>query len=135
MRDIYFDEFGQLFNVLKGDMALIGPRAIDVEYHQMAQTIESKHWNERLKVKPGMTGLGQLLNYMPRQKKRLIEMLPKHRGLEKKYGYIPFDLYYIKHENPLLDLWILFGTFFLVLAKIFQHLSGVPLVGKPEFGE
>ena len=54
LRPTHLDEFGQLLNVLKGDMAMIGPRAYDVEYHKVAHVAEGDRWNDRLKVKPGM---------------------------------------------------------------------------------
>jgi len=50
------DEIPQLFNVLKGDMSLVGPRPED----PMFVDLESEAWTEALRVRPGITGLSQL---------------------------------------------------------------------------
>jgi lipopolysaccharide/colanic/teichoic acid biosynthesis glycosyltransferase len=96
LRKCSLDELPQLFNVIKGDMSLVGPRPLYVE--QMAE------WNEeqkkRLQVKPGLTGLAQISG----------------RGeltIEQKLGY---DVEYVRKASFLFDLKILFLTFFQVFA-------------------
>ena len=84
------DELPQLINVIKGDMSLVGPRP------EMPQIVaEYEPWQkERLRVKPGITGLWQILGR-------------KDLPLEEN---IQYDLIYIKNRSFLLDLIILLKT-------------------------
>lgn len=91
------DELPQLFNVLKGDMSLVGPRP---EMVFLVNQYES--WQkERLCVKPGITGLWQITGRKD---------LPLHKNIE-------YDFYYIKHCSIVLDLLILLKTVPAVLKK------------------
>lgn len=89
------DELPQLINVLKGDMSLVGPRP------EMPQIVEEyEPWQrERLRVKPGITGIWQILGR-------------KDLPLEKN---IQYDLVYIKNRSFLLDLIIILKTIPLVI--------------------
>jgi lipopolysaccharide/colanic/teichoic acid biosynthesis glycosyltransferase len=59
LRRLHLDELPQLFNVLKGDMSLIGPRPERPEFVKvLADQIE--HYTERLRIAPGITGLAQV---------------------------------------------------------------------------
>ena len=88
-----FDELPQLFNVLKGDMSLIGPRPLavdDVEFQSVS------FFNDRHEVKPGMTGWAQINGL------RGGHVEPEER--------IRYDLYYIDNWSIWLDLTILLMT-------------------------
>jgi len=96
LRKTGLDEIPQLINVLKGDMSLVGPRPemefIVKEYSEIQK--------ERLKVKPGITGLWQISEH---------RRAPIHENME-------YDLYYIENQSLLLDLAILLRTFFSVFG-------------------
>lgn len=97
LRKTSLDELPQLINVIGGEMSLVGPRP------EMPFIVERyKSWQKRrLDVKPGLTGLWQILGRKD---------LPLHENLE-------YDFYYIKNRSLILDIVILFKT---VTAVIFQ---------------
>jgi undecaprenyl phosphate N,N'-diacetylbacillosamine 1-phosphate transferase len=84
------DELPQLWNVLRGDMSLVGPRPTFVEVAARYSEAESR----RLEVRPGMTGLAQVEGR---------NLIPWPRRVE-------LDLAYIDQFSPWLDLKILFRT-------------------------
>jgi exopolysaccharide biosynthesis polyprenyl glycosylphosphotransferase len=90
LRRFSFDELPQLWNVLRGDMSLVGPRpAIPAEVAQY------EDWHKRrLEVSPGATGLWQVSG---RSELTFDEM-------------VMLDIYYIENWSPWLDLWILLKT-------------------------
>jgi len=100
MRQTNIDELPQLFNVLVGDMSLVGPRPHATSQNEVfAELISS--FSRRHNVKPGITGWAQVNGY---------------RGetdtLEKMQRRVEHDLYYIDNWSLLLDLKILVLTFF-----------------------
>lgn len=95
LRRLSLDELPQLFNVLKGDMSLVGPRP---ELPQMMPFYEPWQW-KRFSVPPGITGWWQISGRADK---------PMHLHTE-------YDLYYIQHYSPLLDLQILWRTIGVVL--------------------
>jgi len=95
LRKASLDELPQLFNVLKGDMSLVGPRPEAIEVVQLYEKTHKK----RLHAKPGLTGLQQVTC----------------RGTQSMQQRLKYDLYYIKHRSLLLDLGILFRTVFVVM--------------------
>jgi len=95
LRRLSLDELPQLFNVLKGDMSLVGPRP---ELPQMMPFYEPWQW-KRFSVPPGITGWWQISGRADK---------PMHLHTE-------YDLYYIQHYSPLLDLQILWRTVAVVL--------------------
>lgn len=103
MRRARIDELPQLFNVLKGEMALIGPRA---EWDILVGEYEEQipYYNERHLVKPGITGWAQV-NY------------PYGTGPEDARQKLMYDLYYIKHWSIWLDFKIAFKTIGVVLKR------------------
>jgi len=96
MRKTSLDELPQIWNVLKGDMSLVGPRptSFGVETYQC--------WHaERLEVKPGLTGLWQI----------------RARG-DVDFDYrVRLDIAYVRQRSLFLDLWILLRTAPCVIAK------------------
>ena len=96
MRKTSLDELPQLWNILKGDMTLVGPRPTSFG----VETYQSWH-AERLEVKPGLTGLWQI----------------KARG-DLDFDYrVRLDIAYVRQRSLLLDLWILVWTAPCVLAQ------------------
>jgi exopolysaccharide biosynthesis polyprenyl glycosylphosphotransferase len=97
LRRFSLDELPQLVNVLKGDMSLVGPRPEEVRLTERYDVWQRR----RLKVKPGITGLQQV----------------EARGtLSQLHERVRLDIYYIRKQSLLLDLWILFRTFGVVLS-------------------
>ncbi len=96
LRKLYLDEVPQFWNVLKGDMSLVGPRP---ERPELVAELEKRipFYRARLLVKPGITGWAQV-NY------------GKGASIEGSAEKLEYDLYYIKHRGLLLDLWILLRT-------------------------
>ena len=98
LRVTHLDELPQLFNVLMGDMSLVGPRP------ERPEVIEAKGlvtvvpgYALRQLVKPGVTGLAQL-------------QLPADTDITSVRHKIAYDLYYARHCGLLLDLRLLVGT-------------------------
>jgi sugar transferase (PEP-CTERM system associated) len=101
MRRTRLDELPQLFNVLKGQMSLVGPRPERPEFvERLASGIP--YYAERHRVKPGLTGWAQLL-------------YPYGSDEEDAKRKLEYDLYYVKHAGVFLDLIILLQTVEVVL--------------------
>jgi len=105
LRRTSIDELPQLFNVLKGEMSLVGPRP-----HAMAHDSEYKRlieiYSRRFTVKPGMTGWAQV-NGFRGETRRLFDMRQR----------IDYDLWYIDHWSLALDMKILARTCFEILKQ------------------
>ena len=96
LRKTHIDEFPQFFNVLIGDMSLVGPRA---ERHEIMEELQLDipFYRARLMVRPGLTGWAQVnFGYASNAQANSIKT--------------EYDLYYIKHRNLLLDIAILLKT-------------------------
>jgi sugar transferase (PEP-CTERM system associated) len=101
IRKLRLDELPQLFNVIRGDMRLVGPRPERPEFvTSLAERIP--YYHERHCVKPGLTGWAQL-SYPYGSSER--------DALEK----LQFDLYYVKNQSLMFDLMILLQTFEVVI--------------------
>jgi lipopolysaccharide/colanic/teichoic acid biosynthesis glycosyltransferase len=96
LRDTHLDELPQLVNILLGQMSLIGPRPERPELTPMLAR-EIPHYRQRLQVKPGVTGLAQML-------------LPADSDLFSVRRKVAHDLHYIRHVGPLMDLRIALCT-------------------------
>ncbi|MDC7249477.1 MAG: sugar transferase [Sphaerochaetaceae bacterium] len=96
LRSTSLDELPELFNILKGDMSIVGPRPLLVQYLPLYNE-EQKHRHD---VRPGLTGLAQVNG---RNRVRW----------EKKFF---FDICYIKKLSFKLDLYI----FFITILKVFK---------------
>ena len=96
LRRTHLDELPQFFNVLRGEMSLVGPRAERPELVELFQ----KHvpfYRARLMVKPGITGWAQI-NY------------GYASTIDETIVKLEYDLYYIKHRNLLMDIMIILRT-------------------------
>jgi lipopolysaccharide/colanic/teichoic acid biosynthesis glycosyltransferase len=102
LRKTRLDELPQLWNVLRGDMSLIGPRP---ERPELAKNFEKKikGFRRRLGVKAGLTGLAQVIQGYP----------------EYTDGYrqkLALDVLYIKKKSMALDMWIALKTIGVVMS-------------------
>ena len=96
MRKTRIDELPQLWNILKGTMSFIGPRP---EWDILAKDYARKinHYNLRHLIKPGITGWAQV-------------MFPYGENLEDAKKKLEYDLYYLKHQDFILDVLIVMKT-------------------------
>lgn len=106
LRDHHLDELPQLINVLKGDMAFIGPRPERKYYIDMIMEKDSRY-KLLYQIRPGVTSYATLHNgYTDTMEKMLIRL--------------EMDLYYLQHQSLLLDGKILIQTFiYIVFGKKF----------------
>jgi exopolysaccharide biosynthesis polyprenyl glycosylphosphotransferase len=103
LRKLRLDELPQLWNVVRGQMAIVGPRPERPEFVELL-TQQIPYYRQRLAVKPGITGWAQI---------------------NHKYGdtaldamiKLEYDLYYIKHVAPMLDFYIIFHTVKVMLLS------------------
>jgi lipopolysaccharide/colanic/teichoic acid biosynthesis glycosyltransferase len=96
IRKVRFDELPQIFNIIRGQMSLVGPRPERPEFvNSLARKIP--YYQERHCVKPGLTGWAQLQYPYGASEKDALEKLR-------------YDLYYVKNQSFLLDLIILLQT-------------------------
>jgi len=110
LRATHLDELPQLWNVVRGDMCLIGPRP---ERPEIATRVEQTlpAFNQRVGVRPGITGLAQML--LPADD-------PNDVGLTNLRSKLEHDLYYVREVSPLLDLRIAICTPCHFLATAIQ---------------
>ena len=101
MRKTRIDELPQLWNLLKGDMTLIGPRPERPEFVQELHQ-QLPYYSIRHSVKPGLTGWAQV-------------KYPYGNSYYDSMMKLQYDLYYIKHRGPVLDLSIVLRTVGVVL--------------------
>lgn len=100
LRFLHFDELPQIINILKGDMSIVGPRPERPEIAEQYCSIIPE-FKYRLKVKAGLTGYAQVFG------KYNTEPIDK----------LKLDLYYIQHQNLLLDIELIFKTVSVLFKK------------------
>lgn len=104
LRWAHLDELPQLWNVLRGEMSLVGPRPERPEFvAQLERAIP--YYRDRLLVRPGLTGLSQV-------------QLPADTGTSSVRRKVAYDLYYVRRLSFRLDLQIVLSTCF--------YLAGIP---------
>lgn len=111
LRRLHIDELPQLWNVLRGEMSLVGPRP---ERPEIAEHLERliPRYRERLAVRPGLTGLAQV-------------QLPPDCDLDSVRAKLAYDLYYVQNLRSSLDMRILLCTG--------SHLLGIPFAFSNRF--
>ena len=97
LRDHHLDELPQLWNVLKGDMAFIGPRP-ERQYYIDQIIQRNPRYTELYQIRPGVTSYATLYNGYT-------------DTLEKMLKRLELDLYYLEHRSWWFDIKILFNTF------------------------
>jgi sugar transferase EpsL len=97
LRKSSIDELPQLFNVLMGDMSLIGPRPLLIEYNDHY----SQEQNKRFNIKPGISGLAQV----------------KGRNTLSWDEKFKLDVYYVNNVSFLMDLKIFFKTILVIIGS------------------
>ena len=102
LRLTHLDELPQLWNVLKGEMSLVGPQPDRPEFIPILESA-IPNYRQRMAVRPGMTGLSQ------------VYLLPG-TGIPSVRKKVMFDLHYIRELGPLLDLRLLTATTMLVVG-------------------
>jgi lipopolysaccharide/colanic/teichoic acid biosynthesis glycosyltransferase len=112
LRATHIDELPQLFNILRGDMSLVGPRP---ERPEIVSALEPAIlcYGDRVQIQPGVTGLAQV-------------QLPPDVNLESVRRKLAYDLYYIEHASLWLDIRIIIATA-LAILKIPASLISVAL--------
>ena len=96
LRRTRIDEFPQLWNVLKGDLSLIGPRP-ETPYLAELYEKEIPYYNIRHFIQPGLSGWAQIHHGKP----------PKFGvGYDETKEKLSYDIYYIKNRSLLLDFYI-----------------------------
>ena len=105
IRRLSIDELPQFYNVLRGDMAIVGPRPHMTD-HTKYYSNDIKNFMQRHKCLPGITGWAQVNGSRG--------PTDKEGAMEKRFQH---DLYYIKNWNLMLDVYILIKTMFVVLFQ------------------
>jgi len=108
LRDTHLDELPQIWNVLRGEMSLVGPRPERPEI--VANLVETiPQYSDRLAVRPGLSGLAQ------------VELPPDSNEMtvRKKLAY---DLHYVAHVSPWLDVLILVSTALYLFSSLLKAL-------------
>ena len=94
------DELPQLWNVLRGQMSLVGPRP-ETAFHSAKFAAEMPRFNDRMRVRPGMTGLAQVRGW---------------RGDTNLYARLASDLEYLSQRGFRNWLWILARTIWIEMS-------------------
>jgi lipopolysaccharide/colanic/teichoic acid biosynthesis glycosyltransferase len=121
LRRTHLDELPQLWNVLRGDMSLVGPRP---ERPEFVPALERSlpNYRGRLLVRPGVTGLAQV-------------QLPADSDMESVRRKLTYDLYYVRGMGPWLDLRIVGATALKVFGVPFTALRVLFFMPNPEAPE
>ncbi|MFL1421963.1 sugar transferase [Staphylococcus ureilyticus] len=97
IRKTSIDELPQLVNVIKGDLSLVGPRPLHIEYNKLYNVEQKK----RLTIKPGITGWAQVNGRNAISWKNKFEL----------------DVWYVENQSFKLDTYIIYKTFINVISK------------------
>jgi lipopolysaccharide/colanic/teichoic acid biosynthesis glycosyltransferase len=118
LRRTHLDELPQLWNILKGEMSLVGPRPERPEFMpELERAIP--HYRDRLLVRPGVTGLAQV-------------QLPADTDLAGVRRKLAYDLYYVRHVGVWLDVRLVVCTVAHVVGVPFRVLRRLFVIPSPE---
>ena len=110
LRNFKLDELPQLFNILKGDLSLVGPRPLLPEYNKYY----NKKQKVRLSIHPGITGWAQVNEKRNTTWKKRLDL----------------DIWYVENRSIVLDIRILLKTFFLLTKMIYTKKNRVTIITK-----
>ncbi len=96
LRITHLDELPQLWNVLKGDMSLVGPRPERPEFIMVLEAA-IPNYRQRLSVRPGITGLAQVY-------------LPPDTGIDSVKSKLTYDLAYLRQLSLWMDIRLILAT-------------------------
>jgi len=111
LRATALDELPQLWNILRGDMSFVGPRALmpeEIEVNGAGEVVPLEKipgYEARHRVAPGLTGIAQI--YADRD-------IPRRH----KFRY---DCLYIRRQSFLLDLWLIVASFWITFRGKWEH--------------
>jgi lipopolysaccharide/colanic/teichoic acid biosynthesis glycosyltransferase len=111
LRASHLDELPQLWNVLRGEMSLVGPRPERPEFVPQLE-MAVPHYRARLLLRPGLTGLAQV-------------QLPPDTDLASVRLKLAYDIHYVQRAGLWLDLRLLAATAFKCLGVPFGVLRGL----------
>jgi len=119
LRLLKIDELPQLWNVLKGDLSLVGPRPEDLDIVESCYTARQRNV---LNVKPGLTGIPQVVFYP--EFPLYADCLDPDEHYEKHIlpMRLELDLEYIRRQSPRLDLWLVMMTLLVITHRIWRLL-------------
>lgn len=111
LRNSSIDELPQFFNVLKGEMSVVGPRPHMISDNEKFEKIATNYQARHL-VKPGITGLAQINGYKGHV-----------NTIQDVKARTIIDLKYVANQSFWLDLSIIWGTIKLIFGDTFTHIK------------
>jgi lipopolysaccharide/colanic/teichoic acid biosynthesis glycosyltransferase len=118
LRATHLDELPQLWNVVRGEMSLVGPRPERPEFVRELEHV-IPNYRERLRVRPGITGLAQV-------------QLPPDEDVDGVARKVAYDVYYVERINLWLDLRILVGTALKIAGNSYSCIRLLVALPQPE---
>jgi lipopolysaccharide/colanic/teichoic acid biosynthesis glycosyltransferase len=101
LRQTHLDEIPQLWSILRGDMSVVGPRAVWTEEEHIIED-EAQMWRKRWFVKPGLTGLAQINDAS--------SVNPKMK--------LDYDLNYVRDQSFVCDIKIVTRQFWKIILEV-----------------
>jgi len=118
LRASHLDELPQLWNVVRGEMSLVGPRPERPEFVRDLERV-IPNYRGRLRVRPGITGLAQV-------------QLPPDADTDGVARKVAYDVYYVERISLWLDLRILIGTALKMAGNSYGFIRLLVALPRPE---